>query len=273
MGGPCLNEVDSIQAKVNQDWCRLRRTYHQLIHVTCHSYFTAITWFNWTCNSHHQLSLQTFQRTSQNKGFLAWLWGKPVRCTAGAYYHFDSEEVAISSLGITVIDGLSSWPWFCDVVLFETWGCIVWSLQRKNSETTHGYEFETGGQRKLLRPLRPTSRSGVVSFSNRAPLLWNSLPEHVRASKTPQHWNPVSLPTYLRLYHIHFIQKLWHWPSATLCVRWRSTVFRSFHFTLSFFSELSSLVNVSYSGVKFAIFSFYFFYFIIIIKCCFLFSL
>ena len=29
------------------------------------------------------------------------------------------------------------------------------------------------------------SRSGVVSFENRAPLLWNSLPEHVRASKTP----------------------------------------------------------------------------------------
>ena len=146
---------------------------------------------------------------------LLWLRRKAVRCTAGVNYHDDS-EAAISSLSITHRWALQ----LAMIVRRSKLGAASSDLCSKISKSTHTYE--TRGQRKLLRTFRPTSRSGVVSFTNRAPLLWNSLPDHVRASKTLAAFNllsPVSLPAYLRFHHMHIAQKLWHWPSAILCVR------------------------------------------------------
>ena len=49
-----------------------------------------------------------------------------------------------------------------------------------------GWGFGTRGSGNSLRPFRPSSRPGTLSFSNRAPLLWNNLPPSIQqAPSTP----------------------------------------------------------------------------------------
>ena len=43
----------------------------------------------------------------------------------------------------------------------------------------------TRGQENSFRPFLANNRAGLVSFSNRAPLLWNSLPVDVREAPSP----------------------------------------------------------------------------------------
>ena len=46
----------------------------------------------------------------------------------------------------------------------------------------HGHEHNTRGNAYHLLPYSPSSLSGSVSFSNRAPLIWDYLPTDVRAA-------------------------------------------------------------------------------------------
>ena len=53
-------------------------------------------------------------------------------------------------------------------------------LCNKLSRPSHSYG--TRGQKSSFRPLRVLSHAGTVSFSNRAPLVWNSLPASLQSA-------------------------------------------------------------------------------------------
>ena len=58
------------------------------------------------------------------------------------------------------------------------------ALCKKLTFTDHSHR--TRGSGNSLRPFRPSSRPGTLSFSNRAPLLWNNLPPSIQqAPSTP----------------------------------------------------------------------------------------
>ena len=92
----------------------------------------------------------------------------------------------------------------------------------------------------------------------RALLLRNSRPEHVRASKTPAAFKSNFLARISQVWS-QCTEKLWHWPSAILCVRWYSAVFRSLYFKFPILEWI------------FAIFLFYLLVYFTVIKYCFLF--
>ena len=61
---------------------------------------------------------------------------------------------------------------------------ITGLLCKKLTFTDHSHR--TRGRGNSLRPFRPSSRPGTLSFSNRAPLLWNNLPPSIQqAPSTP----------------------------------------------------------------------------------------
>ena len=58
--------------------------------------------------------------------------------------------------------------------------------QDRRSCTRWLIDLRTRGSGNSLRPFRPSSRPGTLSFSNRAPLLWNNLPPSIQqAPSTP----------------------------------------------------------------------------------------
>ena len=56
------------------------------------------------------------------------------------------------------------------------------SLCTRLSFTEHSHQ--TRGSGNSLRPLCPSSRPGMLSFTNRAPLVWNSLPASIKQAQT-----------------------------------------------------------------------------------------
>ena len=111
--------------------------------------------------------------SENHKNRLLRLWRKALRCASGRT-RWENIEAAMSDLKVTHLEhrwALQLATTVCRCKL----GCASSALCRKIS--VPGHPHATRGQRTLLKTFRATSRSGTVSFSNRAPLLWNSLPD------------------------------------------------------------------------------------------------
>ena len=167
-------QVDSVIAKVSRKIGALRRSYRQLTPAARRLYYTAVIQPDLEYASISYVpSLSTLQRNR-----LLGSWRKAIRCVAGLHFH-DKIDSALTELKITPLEH----RWALQLVLAIR-RCRNYTappaLCSKVSRPNHSYQ--TRGLDSLFHPLRPSSRSGSVSFSNRAPLLWNALPSSIRKS-------------------------------------------------------------------------------------------
>ena len=99
------------------------------------------------------------------------LWRKAVRCVAGAECHADVDPIC-KELSLTPLDH----RWALKFAMLVT-RCYMnqapASLCRKLKRTSH--HRSTRGNNMSLHPFKPSSLSGILSFSNRSPILWNAL--------------------------------------------------------------------------------------------------
>lgn len=108
------------------------------------------------------------------------LWHRAVRSAAGASREEDFTSV-LEKMRLTAIEK----RWTMNIMLLVrrcALGTAPPLLTRKLNKHTHGHN--TRGCQLDFRPLRPSSLSGRLSFSNRAPLLWNLLPTEVQSSQS-----------------------------------------------------------------------------------------
>ena len=116
------------------------------------------------------------------RGCLCSVWRRAVRCIAGADWQADVAPI-LKNHRLTHIEH----RWALQIAPV-TRRCIQRSapltLCKKLTFTDHSHR--TRGSGNSLRPFRPSYRPGTLSFSNRAPLLWNNLPQSIQqAPSTP----------------------------------------------------------------------------------------
>ena len=128
---------------------------------------------------------KTPSMSASEKHTLIGLWRKAVRCTARAGWQADITQVT-SDLQLQHIE--HRWALQLAVLVRR---CHLQAapidLINKLQRSTHSYG--TRGQGYNFVPYRPRSRSGSISFTNRAPLVWNYLPESFKETN-------VSLPNF-----------------------------------------------------------------------------
>ena len=103
-------------------------------------------------------------------------WRKAIRCAAGVGYQ-DEVTPLLSEFRLTNI--VDRW-----IVKFA---CYVRRCVKQEAPSTSCAKLQwpahrhcTRAQENSFRPFLANNRAGLVSFSNRAPLIWNSLPADVR---------------------------------------------------------------------------------------------
>ena len=105
------------------------------------------------------------------KQCLLTLWRKAVRCVAGAERHADVDPIC-KELSLTPLD--HRWALkFAMLVRRCYMNQAPAPLCRKLKRTSH-YR-STRGNNMSLHPFKLPSLSGILSFSNRSPILWNAL--------------------------------------------------------------------------------------------------
>ena len=104
------------------------------------------------------------------------LWRKSVRRAAMAYWRADIAPLVVH-LKINAIEHRSALqcPLLVRCCRLQT---APKELLDKLHRTSHG--FTTRGQGIAFKPFRSNTRSGSISFSNRAPLVWNFLDEDMK---------------------------------------------------------------------------------------------
>ena len=104
------------------------------------------------------------------------LWRKAVRCAAMADWRADIAPLLVH-LKINAIEH----RWELQFALLVR-RCHLQTAPKelldKLHRTSHG--FTTRGHGIAFKPFRPKTRSGSISFSNRAPLVWNFLDEGMK---------------------------------------------------------------------------------------------
>ena len=122
---------------------------------------------------------------SQKNRLLA-TWRRAVRCAAGSGYQ-DKGGTPCKLLKIVSLE--HRWALQVAEIVFRCkHGSAPSALKDKLRRNNHG--ARTRGSKESYLPYRPSSLSGELSFSNRAPLMWNTLPRvlcnkslHVHPSK------------------------------------------------------------------------------------------
>ena len=114
--------------------------------------------------------------SASNRSRLLALWRKAVRCAAGADWQSEIKPLLVK-LRLSHIE--DRWALQLALVVRRCHLNIApGELCKRINRVCHNYG--TRGNALDFRPFRPNSRAGSICFSNRAPLLWNSLPDNLK---------------------------------------------------------------------------------------------
>ena len=114
--------------------------------------------------------------SASNRSCLLALWRKAVCCAAGADWQSEIKPLLVK-LRLSHLE--DRWALQLALVVFHYRLHIAPSeLCKRINRVCHNYG--TRGNALDFRPFRPNSRAGSICFSNRAPLLWNSLPDNLK---------------------------------------------------------------------------------------------
>ena len=153
--------VESVISKVCRKIGILQRNKHQLTHFARRLFYLAIIQPDL---EYAAVSTVPFMSASL-RGRLCSVWRRAVRCIAGADWQADVAPL-LKNHRLTHIEH----RWALQIALV-TRRCIQRSapltLCKKLTFTDHSHR--TRGSGNSLRPFRPSSRPGTLSFSNRAP--------------------------------------------------------------------------------------------------------
>ena len=118
--------------------------------------------------------------TGQQDSLLV-LWRKGVRCLAGVHPQ-DDVLLLIRNLKLTLLSHRWSLQLFTTIRRCHQQSAPALLLEKLSfHEHQHGTR---GRQQGDFQPFQPASLAGRISFTNRAPLLWNMLPREVQTSSS-----------------------------------------------------------------------------------------
>ena len=169
--------IDSVCCKVGRKIGALRRSFRLLTPHARRTFFISVI--------QPDLEYAALAFTpSMNAGLrncLLAVWRKAIRCAAGVGYQ-DEVTPLLSEVRLTnIVD-----RWIVQIA------CHVRRCVKQEAPSTSCAKLQrpahrhcTRGQENSFRPFLANNRAGLVSFSNRAPLLWNSLPVDVREAPPP----------------------------------------------------------------------------------------
>ena len=168
------DHVDAVCSKLARNTGALRRTFRQLTPSARRLYFISVI----QPDLEFAMSAILPSMSEFNRNRLHGAWRKAIRCAAGLGYH-DSIDEAVKCLHVTKID--CRWALqFAMIVPRCHLSIAPADLCNTLSRPSHSYG--TRGQKSSFRPFRVLSHAGTVSFSNRAPLVWNSLPASLQSA-------------------------------------------------------------------------------------------
>ena len=169
--------VDSICKKVGRKIGALRRTYRQLTPTARRQFFVSVIQPDLEYAASATIP---FMPTGQQDRLLA-LWKKAVRCLAGVHSQDDVLPL-IRNLKLTLLSHRWSLQLFTTIRRCHQQSAPALLLEKLSF---HEHQHSTRGrQQGDFRPFQPASLAGRISFTNRAPLLWNMLPREVQASSS-----------------------------------------------------------------------------------------
>ena len=173
---PWNDHVDAVCSKLARKTGALRRTFRQLTPSARRLYFISVI----QPDLEYAMSAILPGMSEFNRNLLHGAWRKAIRCAAGLGYH-DSIDEDVKCPHVTKIE--CRWALqFAMIVRRCHLSIAPAGLCNKLSRPSHSYG--TRGQKYSFRPLRVLSHAGIVSFSNRAPLVWNSLPASLQSAKS-----------------------------------------------------------------------------------------
>ena len=164
--------VNHLYRKIARKIGALRRSSRQLTPTARRQFFVSVI------QPDFEYAASTFVPTmsTAQKNRLLGLWRKAIRCTAGATWQCAVGPLLVE-LRLSNIEHL----WALQLALMVQkchLGTAPQDICKKLKRTKHSHE--TRGNQSCFTPFRPLTTSGSVCFSNRAPLIWNSLPQPVR---------------------------------------------------------------------------------------------
>ena len=170
------DHVDAVCSKLARKTGAIRRTFRQLTPSARRLYFISVI----QPDLEYAMSAILPSMSAFNRNRLHGAWRKAIRCAAGLGYH-DSIDEAVKCLHVKKIE--CRWALqFAMIVRLCHLSIAPADLCNKLSRSSHSYG--TRGQKSSFRPLRVLSHAGTVSFSNRAPLEWNSLPATLQSANS-----------------------------------------------------------------------------------------
>ena len=169
--------IDSVCCKVGRKIGALRRSFRLLTPHARRTFYISVI------QPDLKYAALTFT-PSMNAGLrnrLLAVWRKAIRCAAGVRYQDEVTPLLSEFRPTNIVD-----RW---IVQFA---CHVRRCVKQEAPSTSCAKLQrpahrhcTRGQENSFRPFLANNRAGLVSFSNRAPLLWNSLPVDVREAPSP----------------------------------------------------------------------------------------
>ena len=170
------SQVNSVISKVSQKIGILRRNIHQLSPSARRLFYLAVIQPDL---EYAATATIPFMSTSL-RDRLCSVWRRAVRCVAGADWQAEVAPI-LKNHRLTSIE--HRWALqFAVVVRRCVQKSAPLSLCTRLSFTEHSHQ--TRGSGNSLRPFCPSSRPGMLSFTNRAPLVWNSLPASIKQAQT-----------------------------------------------------------------------------------------
>ena len=124
--------------------------------------------------------------SASNRSRLLALWRKAVRCAAGADRQSEIKPLLVK-LRLSHLE--DHWALQLALVVRHCHLNIApGELFKRINRVCHNHS--TRGNALDFRPFRPNSRDGSICFSNRAPILWNSLPDNLKQNCNSLEFSP-----------------------------------------------------------------------------------
>ena len=184
--------IDALHRRICRKIGVLRRTMRQLTSASRQQFLISVI------QPDFEYAAAAFipSMSMSGKQRLLALWSKAVRCAAMADWRADIAPLLVH-LKINAIEH----RWALQFALLVR-RCHLQTAPKELLDKLHrpSHGFTTRGQGIAFKPFRPKTRSGSISFSNRAPLVWNFLDEGMKTcSSSEQSFFPC------QLFHCAFI--------------------------------------------------------------------
>ena len=170
-------QVDNVCRKVGRKIGALRRSFRQLTQYARRKFLLSVIQPDLEYAAFVYVPLMSVGLRSR----LEAVWRRAVRCAAGASFQHELPPL-LKEMNLTDIRH----RWIVQYLTF-TRRCHIRSAPptacAKLSSTSHCHA--TRGNAYSYRPFRASRQAGTVSFSNRAPLLWNALSPKIRETSSP----------------------------------------------------------------------------------------